>query len=81
MISRKSFIQTAAITSAVIALNPSMAFQADKGRKLNNIGYIAGIIGKELIGDWKAALAETVKYGYTEFDNASSSKETSFVIN
>jgi sugar phosphate isomerase/epimerase len=68
MISRRNFIQTAAISSAVIALNPSMAFQADKGRKLNHIGYIAGIIGNELKGDWKAALAETVKYGYTEIE-------------
>lgn len=68
MISRRNFIQTVAISSAVIAVSPSMAFQADKGRKLNNIGYIAGIIGKELKGDWKAALAETVKYGYTEIE-------------
>lgn len=68
MISRRNFIQTAAISSAIIAVNPSMAFQAGNNRKLSNIGYIAGIIGKELKGDWKAALAETVKYGYTELE-------------
>jgi sugar phosphate isomerase/epimerase len=69
MFTRRKFIQTltaGAVTA--IAINPFSALGTDGTRKLRNIGFIEGIIDKELKGDWKAALRETVKYGYTEIE-------------
>lgn len=71
MFTRRNFIQTLTVgAAAAIAVNPLLALSADGKRKLKNIGYISGIIGKELKGDWKAALSETVQYGYTEIEIA-----------
>jgi sugar phosphate isomerase/epimerase len=69
MFTRRKFIQTlTAGAAAAIAVNPLFAFESGSGRKLKNIGYISGIIDKELKGDWKAVLSETVKYGYSEIE-------------
>ena len=69
MFTRRKFIQTltaGAVTA--IAVNPFHALGTEGTRKLKNIGFIEGIIDKELKGDWKSALRETVKYGYTEIE-------------
>jgi sugar phosphate isomerase/epimerase len=69
MFTRRKFIQTltaGAVTA--IAVNPLHALGTEGTRKLKNIGFIEGIIEKELKGDWKTALRETVKYGYTEIE-------------
>jgi hypothetical protein len=57
----------------MVAMNPlSMAVPA--GRKLTNFGFISGIIGEELKGDWKAVLKKTVaskqniKHYFVEYD-------------
>ncbi len=69
MVNRRKFIQTiAAGTTAAIVSNPLLAFNAISNRKLKKFGYIEGIIGKELEGDWQSALSETVKYGYSEIE-------------
>jgi sugar phosphate isomerase/epimerase len=69
MYTRRKFVQT--ITAGAVAtmtVNSLFAMGSEGSRKLKNIGYIEGIIGKELKGDWKAVLRETVKYGYTEIE-------------
>lgn len=69
MVTRRRFIQTltaGAVTG--LAVNRVSAFGYAGSRKLKNIGFIEGIIDKDLKSDWKAALRETVKYGYTEIE-------------
>jgi sugar phosphate isomerase/epimerase len=69
MFTRRKFVQTLTAAAAItIGENPLFASGSENTRKLKNIGYIEGIIGKELDGDWKAVLRETVKYGYTEIE-------------
>jgi len=69
MLTRRKFVLNITVgMAAATVVNPLFAFASDGNRKLRNIGYIEGIIGKELKGNWKAILSETVKYGYTEIE-------------
>ena len=69
MVTRRKFVQTlTAGVAGTFALNPLFSMETSGLRKLKNIGYIEGIIGKELNGDWKAILRETVSMGYTEIE-------------
>jgi sugar phosphate isomerase/epimerase len=69
MFTRRKFVQSLAAGAAIaIVKNPLFSVGTDATRKLQNIGYIEGIIGKELEGDWKAVLRETVKFGYSEIE-------------
>lgn len=69
MYSRREFVKSLTAGAAVaLAVNPLITLGAEGMKKLKNIGYIEGIIGKELDGDWKAILRETVNYGYTEIE-------------
>jgi sugar phosphate isomerase/epimerase len=69
MLTRRKFIQTATVgAAAAFAVNPLHALGNEGTRKLGNIGFIEGIVGKELEKDWKATLKETVKYGYSEIE-------------
>jgi sugar phosphate isomerase/epimerase len=69
MVTRRRFIQTITTgAAAAVVVNPLFPMGSVGERKLKNIGYISGIIGKELKGDWKAVLRETVKYGYNEIE-------------
>ncbi|HUX57006.1 MAG TPA: sugar phosphate isomerase/epimerase [Bacteroidales bacterium] len=69
MYSRRKFVQTLTTgTLAAIAVNPLMGYMTLAERKLKNIGFIEGIIGEELKGDWKTVLKETVGYGYSEIE-------------
>ncbi len=68
MLTRRKFIGTLAAGSAAIAFaRPASAFVASKS-KLAHFGYISGIIGKELKGDWKDVLKRTADMGYTEIE-------------
>jgi sugar phosphate isomerase/epimerase len=68
MSTRRTFIATASTAAAsMLAFSPSL-FAGREGQKLKNIGFIAGIIGKELKGDWKAVLKKTVEYGFNEME-------------
>lgn len=67
MINRRRFLKTSAGSLASLLAFQAPAFAAGK-RRLGNIGYITGIIGKELAGDWKAVLKRTAEFGYTEIE-------------
>jgi sugar phosphate isomerase/epimerase len=67
MESRRKFLKQ----SALVALFAPLAidtFSSPAERKLRNFGFISGIIGKELQGDWKSALKTTASYGFTEIE-------------
>lgn len=69
MFTRRKFVQTLIAGAASgIVFEPVFTINSTGGRKLKNLGYIEGIIGKELEGAWNAILRETVKYGYTEIE-------------
>lgn len=67
MITRRKFI-TGSAAVAIAATFAADTFAAISSKKLGRIGFIEGIIDKELKADWKAALRQTVKYGYTEIE-------------
>ena len=68
MTTRRTFIATASTAAAsMLAFSPSL-FAGTEGQKLKNIGFISGIIGKELKGDWKSVLKKTVEYGFNEME-------------
>jgi len=67
MVTRRSFLTTSATVAAIVAINP-LAMATSAGLKLNSFGFISGIIGNELKGDWKAVLKKTVEYGFTEIE-------------
>lgn len=68
MYTRKQFLKTAvAGGTGLIAANSLMAFIAE--RKLENIGFISGILGPNLgERDWKTILSQTAEYGYSEIE-------------
>jgi len=67
MITRRKFISstTLAATAAMLSID---SFSIEGKKKLKNFGYISGIIGKELKGDWKAVLKQSASYGFTEIE-------------
>lgn len=67
MITRRKFITGTAAAITIAALSPD-AFSLQRRKKLSNFGFISGIIGKELKGDWKAVLKQAASYGYTEIE-------------
>jgi sugar phosphate isomerase/epimerase len=67
MITRRKFITGSAALAIAATLAPDI-FAAISSKKLGRIGFIEGIIDKELKGDWKAVLRQTVKYGYSEIE-------------
>lgn len=72
MISRRKFLSNLALGTAAIALSHPLASCATEGRrKLKDFGFISGIIGDELKGDWKEVLRKTTEMGYTEIETGS----------
>ena len=67
MITRRKFILGTAAVITVATLSPD-ALSLQRRKKLKNFGFISGIIGKELKGDWKAVLKQAASYGYTEIE-------------
>ncbi len=67
MITRRKFITGSAATLLTAAFLPD-AFSVNPVRKLKNIGFISGIIGNELKGDWKAVLRQVASFRYTEIE-------------
>jgi len=70
--SRRTFISrfAAAATASMgtpVFLNSLLASCSGQNR-LKKFGYISGIIGKELEGDWKSVLKTTVGFGFTEIE-------------
>ena len=67
---RRNFLQTLGTgAAAAIMTNPlvSCAGETKKTKSLPAIGYISGMVPRELWeGDWKAAMTRTVEMGYSE---------------
>ena len=72
MTTRRYFIsRTAIAAAATMAVPTSMSFipwTSSGDQKLKKFGFISGIIGKELKGDWKTVLKNTVEYGFSEIE-------------
>jgi sugar phosphate isomerase/epimerase len=68
MYSRRKFLQMSALSGASFWMLPGLIQAAPAGKKLEKFGFISGIIGKELLSDWKAALKQSVQYGFTEIE-------------
>jgi len=68
MLTRRSFLTTSATAAAALVFANQQLLAASRKNKLNNFGYISGIIGKELQGDWKSILKQTVDFGFTEIE-------------
>lgn len=67
MTSRRSFISTVTVAAASLMISRDLLAPPAKG-KLKKFGFISGIIGKELAGDWKKVLKQTVEFGFTELE-------------
>lgn len=67
MIKRRDFIKSSAATISAAFFSPAL-FTYPEGKKLENFGFISGIIGKELDGDWRAVLRQAASYGFTEIE-------------
>jgi sugar phosphate isomerase/epimerase len=67
MLTRRKFISVsaAAVATTVFSFD-AVSIPGDK--KLKNFGFISGIIGKELKGDWKTVLRQAASYGFTEIE-------------
>lgn len=68
MITRRSFLTTSATAASSLLLLNSPLMAASGKTSLKKFGYISGIIGKELQGDWKAVLKQTVDFGFSEIE-------------
>lgn len=71
-LSRKSFIKKSATLAAATLAAPAILGSLLPGcsgqNRLNNFGFISGIIGKELKGDWKSILKRAAEFGFTEIE-------------
>lgn len=68
MLTRRSFLTTSATAAAALVLTNQQLLATSRKNNLKNFGYISGIIGKELNGDWKSILKQTVDFGFTEIE-------------
>lgn len=76
MITRRKFISTTALAASAAMLSLDV-FALQGKKKLKNFGFISGIIGKELKGDWKAVLKQAASYGFTEIETGNFMGESS----
>lgn len=69
MINRRKFLQTT-LTGTVAAIIPGSYLSCgSRVSRIDNIGFISGIIGRELEEEnWKEVLSKTVEMGYTEIE-------------
>lgn len=68
MLSRRQFFHNTSLVSSLLLFAPSTALAALKEHQLKKIGFISSIVGKELKGDWKTVLKQTVEYGFSELE-------------
>lgn len=71
MSTRRSFLTTSAAAAAAAAMTTPFLFNSwacSGDHSLKKIGFISGIIGKELEGDWKAVLKKAVEFGFSEIE-------------
>ncbi len=67
MITRRKFVKGAAAAVASAAFVTDI-FSIPQQNRLKDFGFISGIIGKELKGDWRAVLKLAASFGYTEIE-------------
>lgn len=69
MTSRRNFLKTSALSAAALLFLKSKGLSSDSpsGNDLK-FGFISGIIGKELKGDWQNVLRQTVEFGFSEIE-------------
>lgn len=67
MLNRRKFIARSAtiIVAVPFAFDP---FSIPATKKLKSFGFISGIIGKELQGEWKDVLKQVASFGYNEIE-------------
>jgi sugar phosphate isomerase/epimerase len=70
MLTRRSFITRSGAALAATVFSSDL-LSCSGGDKLKNIGFISGIIGKELEGDWKKVLQQVREFGYSEIETGS----------
>lgn len=69
MTTRRQFLTQALVGAGVLGTSPISLFAGKRKNKLENFGYISGILKNELAqGDWKEILRLTVAMGYTEYE-------------
>lgn len=72
MITRRTFLTRSATAIAATVTLPSvvssLSWSCTNDHRLKNIGFISGIIGKELEGDWRTVLKQAAELGYTEME-------------
>lgn len=70
MINRRKFIGNMMLGAAAMSITPGLLSCSQTGkRKLNDFGYITGIIKNELAeGEWKDVLRKTAEMGFTEIE-------------
>jgi sugar phosphate isomerase/epimerase len=68
MHSRRKFLQISAWSVASLLMAPAISAGLTSGKKLKNFGFISGIVGKELNGDWKAVLTHAAQCGFSELE-------------
>ena len=67
MITRRRFITGSVAVAAATIFSPDI-MSCSGENKLKSFGFISGIIGEELKGDWKKVLEQAHDYGYTEIE-------------
>lgn len=74
---RRNFLKftSAGLTTGVFK-GTLHGFPVSETRNLKKIGFIAGIVGKEMQKDWKSTLKKAVEFGFTELETASTYGET-----
>jgi sugar phosphate isomerase/epimerase len=67
MLTRRRFISGSGAALALTMFSSDL-MSCRRENKLKNFGFISGIIGKELEGDWKRVLQQVHEFGYTEIE-------------
>lgn len=70
MITRRKFVKNVAVSAAgICAANTLLSCGGATERRIENLGYITGILNRNLEGgDWQSILQQTAEMGYTEIE-------------
>lgn len=67
---RREFLNQLLLGSTVMATCPMRIHAQQEKNKLQNFGFISGILRKELQKDWKSALEQAASFGFTEYEGS-----------
>ena len=65
---RREFIKKMIVGNTMVMTSPLFFCGKNQGHKLDQFGFISGIIDKELEKDWQAALSRAISLGFTEYE-------------